>query len=577
MLTPSLKFWLDWHTSHSPAPEALRARIILLTESATPEAIAESLGVPFVDVTTTRQHFAAHQLGDFPHPAFTPLELLDLVRADVAHARRVADSALTMFDAAPNLHHLPASLRPVLETTALLHNLGASVDEPNRHLAARELLQHPNLTGITDNQQALIADVIGLHRKKVDPEAIGYLADLSPVRQRQTLALAALLRVADGLDDSQTQTTELHGLVLTPEGATLRLSGPHTKADGARARKRADLWRKVFHLPLETAPAPEPPPDLEYLAALELTPDTLMSDVTRRALALHLLRWQAHETAALEGDPQAIKALRVSVRRWRQALLVFGAHFKYKPIKRLRQRMRQTERVLGELRDWETLLTAVRAYQASLPQAENAPLNQELQALITVWDKQRAAAVVGVKKWLSGPQTTDLLTALTQFIGTPPIQRGADETLKTSAPQLLREAVAAVAPAQAALTNDKPRSYHELRLTYKHLRYALEFLAPALPSEAPEIVEDLVKMQDRLGALSDNYVLQKRLDDYLDLWAEKQAKRKAPQLHGAHALLDYLRVSRESWTAQVHDLAVDWPPVRAARLKQRVNALLKKI
>ena len=573
MITPAEKFWLNWHASQSPAPDAQRARIVLLAASgARPEAIAEALGAPFADVTAALQGWAARRLGDFPRPALAPLALCDLTRVDLLHARRVADLALTLFDSTHSLHHLPARLRPALEAAALLHDLGAFLDRPARHLVGRELLLGLDLTGFTQPQRQIIADVVGLHRKNVKPEENARLAALSPVRHRQTLALAALLRAADGLDASRTQTTELHGVVVTPEGVTLRLSGPEAKGDGARARKRADLWRSLFHLPLETAPAPEPPPDLRQLAATLLTPETPLSEVTRRALAVHLLRWQANEAAAMEGDAPAVKAVRVSARRWRQALEVFGGCFKRKPTKRLRDRIREAERVLGALRDWEALLADVKAYQT---EAKNGVNTNELQPLVAAWEKERRSALQGVKKWLGGPDAADLHTALMNFLSAPPLR--ADEPVRVGAPGVLRAGLAEAARCQAALDDSRPRSYHQLRLALKQMRYALEFLGPALPSEAQPLVADLVKMQDRLGALNDTHVLHKRLGDYLDGWAEQQARRKAPQLHGAQGLLEYSRARRESWSQQLKDLKADWPPVRAARLKQRVNALLRNL
>lgn len=573
MLTPVETFWLNWHAAHSPAPDDLRARILLLSNAgARPEAVAESLGLPLVEVTTTLERFAAHRLTDFPRPALSPDALSSAAGVDAPHARRVADSALALFKGARNLHRLPASLRPALEMAALLHDVGLAVDRPKRHTTGRELLRGVDLAGFTRPQQQLIADVVGLHRKKVKPDEEGYLAALSPARRRQTLALAALLRVADGLDASQTQTTQLHGVVTTPEAVTLRLSGPKAKGDAARARKRADLWRVVFHLPLETAPAPEPPPDLQQLAATPLTPETSMVEVTRRALAAHLLRWQANEAAALEGEAQAVKAVRVSARRWRQALKLFGGYFKRKPARYLRQLIRKAEDVLGALRDWEALLADVKAHRV---EAKNGTSAGELQALTTAWEKERRSALQDVKKWLGGPEAADLHTALMGFISAPPVR--ADESVREAAPKVLRAALAEVAEAQAAIDADRPRSYHELRLAFKQIRYTLEFLGPALAPEAQALVADLVKMQDRLGALNDTRLLQRRLADYLDTWAEHQARRKAPQLHGAQGLLEYSHARRESWSQQVQDLTTDWPPVRAARLKQRVNALLRAL
>ncbi len=67
-------------------------------------------------------------------------------------------------------YQLPASLLPTLETAALLHNLGMTVDETWHHLAGRDLLQHVKISGLSRTQQRVIACIVRFHRKSVRPE-----------------------------------------------------------------------------------------------------------------------------------------------------------------------------------------------------------------------------------------------------------------------------------------------------------------------------------------------------------------------------------------------------------------------
>lgn len=572
-LTPAESFWLRWLADHNdrPARIAQRARILLLAGSgAPPAAIAEALSIPETAAARAVSQFARRRLSDFPRPALFLDELLAAARVDLAHAQYVAQLALALFDATRSLHRLPSGLRGLLEAAAKLHNVGVEVDEPNHHIAGRDLLRGLNLVGYSDQQQRILACLVRFHRKKVRPDEEPLFAALPPARQQQTLRLAALLRVADGLDYSQTQSTQLEGMLISPEAVTLRLSGPECEGDAARARRKADLWRDLFHVPIETA---TPPPErLRQLAEAALTPDSPTSEAARRALAIHVLTWQSFEAAALLGEPPAIKKVRGAARRLRLALEIFAAYFKKKPVKRLRRQLREMESVLGRVRDLDIVLADVRAYQAE-SSADTRPLR--LGPLIEAWAKARGEAMAGALAWLSGPGGADLQTALQDFVAAPPTRD--DAPLCTSARPLIQAALAEIAERQSGVVRDDLKSYHRLRLALKQCRFTLEFIRPALPPSADEILADVKRMQDRLGTLNDYRLLLKVLDGFLRVWAEQQAKRKAPQLFEAEDILAYQNARRAALAQALATLNKDWAPVRAARLRPRLNALLRAL
>ena len=573
MLTPAESFWLRWHAddNHSPARVAQRARVLLLAGSgAPPAAIATALSIPEAAAARAVSQFARRRLSDFPRPALFLDELLAAARVDLAHAQHVARLAAVLFDATRSLHRLLPAQRGLLEAAAKLHNVGGEVDQANPPTAGRDLLRGTNLVGYTDQQQRMLACLVRFHRKKVRPEAEPLFAALPPARQQQTLKLAALLRVADGLDDAQTQSTQLEGVVIAPEAVTLRLSGPEAGADAARARRKADLWRELFHVPLEMVTPP--PEDLRQLAGVDLTSETLTSEAARRALAIHLLTWQASEAGALLGEAAAIKKVRGAARRLRLALEIFAGHFKKKPVKRLRRRLREMESVLGRVRDLDILLADVRAYQTELATDTRLP---RLAPLIDAWAKARGEALAEALKWLSGPGAADLQTALQEFVAAPPV--GDDAPLRQGARSLFQAAGAAIAERQGSVARDDLKSYHRLRLAVKQCRFTLEFLRPALPPQADVVLADVKRVQDRLGAVNDHRLLRKHLDDFLRTWAERQAKRKAPQLFEAEDILAYQNARGAALAQELATLNKDWAPVRAARLRPRLNALLRAL
>ncbi len=570
MLSPVEAFWLQWQAAAPDTPPALirHAKILLLAHSgAPPEAIAGALGITAAEAELSLTRFAEGGLADFPRPALTLDEALAAARVDMAHAGHVAALALALFDQTRPVHRLPPGLRRVLHAAALLHNAGVEIDEPRHHTAGRDLLLGLKLRGFTEWQQRVIACAVRFHRKRVKPQSEPTFAALSTSRRRQTLALSALLRVADGLDYSQTQTTGLLGVLIAPDGVTLRLDGPNAAADAARARKKADLWVDTFHTRLDTLTQPDPTATLAALAAPAPAPDTPLAAVAVRAIAAQLVRWQESEAAAIAGDPQAVKAVRGAARRLRMALVIFGDCFKGKRSRRLQRGLRRAEEVFGEVRDLDVLMADAAAYQTE--EARDAAL-----PVLAAWQKERQQAQAAAALWLGSPEAHVLQAQAAQFVFEPPLRPKGNLPLQTGLPPLLRALVASVAERQAAIEPDEPKTYHRLRQAVKLLRYALEFGQEAMPQAGP-VLADLITFQSHLGQINDDVTLSRRLTEFLDGWSEQQARRKRPQLHGAESVLQYANARRDRWQTRLAPLKKAWPPVRAARLRQRLGLTRK--
>ncbi len=167
-------------------------------------------------------------------------------QVDVAHARHVGALAMQIFDATVNLHRLPQNMRPLLEAAALVHNIAYEIDPPNHHLRGRDILMNTPLRGFSEDEQRILACTTSFHRKKVRPEAEPVYLELPEDLRRDALALSAILRVADGLDHSQTQSTTISELHLNANEVEIMVTGTHAAEDAAQAQKKADLWGQVF-------------------------------------------------------------------------------------------------------------------------------------------------------------------------------------------------------------------------------------------------------------------------------------------------------------------------------------------
>src|SRR5262249_12712472 len=129
------------------------------------------------------------------------------------HASQVARLALALFDQTRAVHGLSDREREWLEYAALLHDVGVHISYERHHKHSYYLIKNGDLRGFEPDEIETIALVARYHRRatpKMDHEGYG---DLLRDRRRVVRALSAMLRLAESLDRSHSQTissVELH-------------------------------------------------------------------------------------------------------------------------------------------------------------------------------------------------------------------------------------------------------------------------------------------------------------------------------------------------------------------------------
>lgn len=145
-----------------------------------------------------RRPGAMHHLRDVSRRSIR--QLVDRCDDDPAHSNRVAALALELFDQLPALHELGPSAREYLEAGALVANVGLLVAHSKHHLHAYYLVRNSELAGLTDGEIEVIAQIARYHRKSEPKQSHPPFAALDADDQRLVRSLAAVLRVAIGLD-----------------------------------------------------------------------------------------------------------------------------------------------------------------------------------------------------------------------------------------------------------------------------------------------------------------------------------------------------------------------------------------
>ena len=117
------------------------------------------------------------------------------------HSRQVQRLALQLFDAIGARFGCKPADRQVLADAALLHDVGYHINYDGHHKHSLHLITHAELLGMSPTDQMVAAHVARYHRGKVpDRRKHREYGELDRPTRRRIKRLAAILRVADGLD-----------------------------------------------------------------------------------------------------------------------------------------------------------------------------------------------------------------------------------------------------------------------------------------------------------------------------------------------------------------------------------------
>src|SRR5262245_18103679 len=129
------------------------------------------------------------------------------------HAAQVAKLATALFDQTRAIHGLTDREREWLEYAAILHDVGVLISYEQHHQHSYYLIKNGDLRGFEPDEIETIALISRYHRRRTPKRKHEGFGDLRRRRRRTVRTLAAILRLAESLDRSHSQTVsslELH-------------------------------------------------------------------------------------------------------------------------------------------------------------------------------------------------------------------------------------------------------------------------------------------------------------------------------------------------------------------------------
>jgi exopolyphosphatase/guanosine-5'-triphosphate,3'-diphosphate pyrophosphatase len=191
--------------------------------------------------------------GDARHRSV--MQLAERSHYEAPHALQVQRLALKLFDALADKLQLSASDRAILADAALLHDIGYHINFEAHHKHSYHLIVHAELLGMTPAERVMVANVARYHRGTTPRREHRTYASLDRNLRRRIKRLAAILRVADGLDRGHSGAVEDVQIELTQTELEIRVI-PTSDSYDLRlelwgASRKSDLLEELLGLPVK--------------------------------------------------------------------------------------------------------------------------------------------------------------------------------------------------------------------------------------------------------------------------------------------------------------------------------------
>lgn len=166
---------------------------------------------------------------------------------DEQHGTSVSKYAMNLFDQTRSLHNLSLEQRLVLEVAALLHDIGNYISATDHHKHAQYLLNATPVIGLSKSQMAVVANVARYHRKSFPKQQHDDYRSLSSKDRVVVSKLAAILRLADAMDNEHASKVESFSVEYKKPKFAIHLKGEgDLLLEKWALMKKAEMFEEVF-------------------------------------------------------------------------------------------------------------------------------------------------------------------------------------------------------------------------------------------------------------------------------------------------------------------------------------------
>jgi exopolyphosphatase/guanosine-5'-triphosphate,3'-diphosphate pyrophosphatase len=163
------------------------------------------------------------------------------------HGRQVARLAGRIFAQLAKLYNMDPADQSLLESAARLQDVGYLINYDQHHKHSYHLILHSGLAGFAPRELQLIANVARYHRGSKPKKKHANFQQLSPEDQLKVRQMAAILRLAGGLDRSHSGMVRDVEVRKTDDCLEMFVTAAENpEVDLWGARRRSKMFQKVF-------------------------------------------------------------------------------------------------------------------------------------------------------------------------------------------------------------------------------------------------------------------------------------------------------------------------------------------
>src|SRR6185369_4001658 len=172
------------------------------------------------------------------------------------HARQVAKLAEQIFDCLSETEQLSRHQRTLMLAGALLHDIGYHIAHESHQRHALYLILNSELTGFSEVERSVIANIARYHRSALPKERHREYAALNAADRESVCKLGAIVRLADALDRSHDSRVSGVHCRVGPDTIHLQLeSNSDCQNEMVEIERKKDLFELAFQRELiVTAP-----------------------------------------------------------------------------------------------------------------------------------------------------------------------------------------------------------------------------------------------------------------------------------------------------------------------------------
>ncbi|ADG40904.1 HD domain-containing protein [Leuconostoc kimchii] len=177
--------------------------------------------------------------------------IADRYMVEEKHREVVLKYAQQLFDRLKKVHHLDKRDRLLLGVSALVHDVGSFINSQRHYQYSEEILSGIDFHGLSTVEQRMIASIARYHSAETPDSALRTVQDFSPQQRLRIAKLAALLRLADALDDSRLQ--KIDKLTVSVTDKSIKITGQSVtdlQLEIYTFDQKAVFFEAVFGLPI---------------------------------------------------------------------------------------------------------------------------------------------------------------------------------------------------------------------------------------------------------------------------------------------------------------------------------------